>query len=395
MATAAPNIESVPITIGATPRETYRLLFVDNIRTFLTMLVITHHLMIIYTSSGSWLYLERRQDDISTAIGGWFCAVNQAYFMGLFLLVAAYFVPGAYDRKGPRKFLVDRLIRLGIPLVLYSLFLRPLFIFFGIHPGSNGFFWHWYTSQYFRNYGLIGGGPVWFIETLLLFSFAYLLWRLNNRSKSPSPVKEGRFPSNGMIALFALMMGVASFFFRVVSPVNATFVPLNLQFANISQYIALFSVGLIAYRRNWFKTLPESTGRFWLWIAILLILLYGPLAVLTGAIDNVEPFLGGWHWQSLVFALWDASVSISMSISLIFLFRRRLNRQSPLAHELSRSAYAAYLIHEPILTFLAIFAAGVMVYPLLKFLLAGVVCIPLCFALGGLVRRLPHVDRVL
>ena len=34
------------------------------------------------------------------ALGGWFCAVNQAYFMGLFLLISAYFVPGSYDRKG-------------------------------------------------------------------------------------------------------------------------------------------------------------------------------------------------------------------------------------------------------------------------------------------------------
>lgn len=395
MTTASPNIEFVPITVGAPAREAHRLLFVDNIRIFLTMLVIAHHLMVIYTGSGSWIHLEGRQDDLSTALGGWFCAVNQAYFMGLFLLVAAYFVPGAYDRKGPGKFLVDRLIRLGIPLALYSFFLRPLFIFFGIRSGSIGSFWTWYTGQYFRDYGLIGGGPVWFIETLLLFSFVYLLWRLLSRSKSTSPVQEGRFPSKGMIALFALTIGVASFFVRVIFPVNDNFVPLNLQFANFSQYIALFGVGLIAYHRNWFKTLPDSTGRFWLWIAICLILLYGPLAVLTGAIDNAEPFSGGWHWQSLIFALWDASVSVSTCTGLIFLFRRRLNRQALLAHELSRSAYAAYLIHEPIITFLVIFATGVMIHPLLKFLLAGVVCIPLCFVLGGLVRRLPYVDRVL
>ena len=85
-----------------------RLLFVDNIRLILTVLVIAHHLMVIYGNSGGWIHYEGRQDDITSALGSWFCAVNQAYFMGLFLFVAAYFVPGAYDRKGPGQFIIDR-----------------------------------------------------------------------------------------------------------------------------------------------------------------------------------------------------------------------------------------------------------------------------------------------
>jgi len=110
------------------------------------MLVIAHHLMVIYANSGGWIYHEGRQDDITSALGGWFCAVNQAYFMGLFLFVAAYFVPGAYDRKGPGWFLFDRLVRLGIPLALYSWLLRPFFIFFGMHQGT-GSSWRWYTGE--------------------------------------------------------------------------------------------------------------------------------------------------------------------------------------------------------------------------------------------------------
>src|SRR5512132_1518267 len=82
-----------------------RLLFVDNIRVWLTILVILHHLMITYAGTGGWLYKEGRQDLITDALGGWFCATNQAYFMGLFLLISAYFVPGSYDRKGMGRFL--------------------------------------------------------------------------------------------------------------------------------------------------------------------------------------------------------------------------------------------------------------------------------------------------
>ena len=225
------QIVSAPNIKVSTFRGGSRLLFIDNIRIFLTVLVIAHHLMIIYSNSGGWIYHEERQDEITTALGGWFCAANQAYFMGLFLFVSAYFVPGAYDRKGPRQFLLDRLVRLGIPLALYSWLLRPLLIYLGEHP-STGSLWRWYIGEYFQDYGWIGGGPLWFIEALLLFSLFYVIWRLLTESRRVDEVIDARYPSTTMIALFAVLLGIASFLVRLVSPVNATFVPLNLQFAN-------------------------------------------------------------------------------------------------------------------------------------------------------------------
>ncbi|MGB8379965.1 MAG: hypothetical protein WCG47_01735 [Dermatophilaceae bacterium] len=35
--------------------------------------------------------------------------------LGLLFLLAGYFVPPAYDRKGPRRFLRKRWSRLGVP----------------------------------------------------------------------------------------------------------------------------------------------------------------------------------------------------------------------------------------------------------------------------------------
>jgi hypothetical protein len=87
------------------PKTAARLLFIDNIRIYLTILVILHHLMIIYSGSGGWIYHEGREDAVASAVGGWFTGLNQSYFMGLFPLVAAYFVPGSYDRKGAARFL--------------------------------------------------------------------------------------------------------------------------------------------------------------------------------------------------------------------------------------------------------------------------------------------------
>ena len=398
MKTAAPDTSrSRPAAEAIPPKATSRLLFVDNIRVFLTILVLLHHLMVIYAGSGSWIYNEGREDAVTNAIGTWFCAVNQAYFMGLFLLISAYFVPGSYDRRGAGRFLKDRLVRLGIPLAVYCWIVRPLLLYVGLAMRGDlrAPFWRWFPRQYFRDYGIIGGGPLWFIETLLIFSLVYVLWRLLARPRPAQPAVEARFPGSASIALLALLVGVATFLVRLWRPVGWAFPPLNLQFPFFAQYIALFAVGLVAYRRNWFLGLPEKTGRRWLAMAVLLILLFPVMALAGGAVTDDTPFLGGWHWQALAYALWESFLCLAMCIGLLYLFRRCADRQGGLANWLSRNAYAAYLIHEPVITFAALAAADVALYPLLKFGLMALVTVPLSFGLSSLLRKLPYADRVL
>jgi len=84
----------------ARPKVTTRLLFVDNLRIFLTVLVILHHLMNIYAASGGWIYQEGRQDLLTGLLGKWFTVVNQSYFMGLFMLISAYLCLAHATEKG-------------------------------------------------------------------------------------------------------------------------------------------------------------------------------------------------------------------------------------------------------------------------------------------------------
>lgn len=374
-----------------------RLLFIDNIRIYLTILVILHHLIIIYSGAGGWIYHEGREDEITSALGDWFTAVNHSYFMGLFLLIAAYFVPGSYDRKGGVRFIKDRLIRLGIPLVVYSWILRPLFIYAGRSSAGDLSlsFFEWFPQQYFRDYTLIGGGPLWFISALLLFSLVYALVRMLLPARTLEPQVESAFPSNAAIALFALLLGVASFIVRLWFPSDWVFLPLAYQFADFPLYIALFIVGLVAYRRNWLLNMPQAVGKRWLVIGTALIFLYPLMGILSGALTDDTPFKGGWHWQAMLAALFQSFLCLSMVISVIYVFRRYFDRQGSLAAFLSRNAYTAYLIHEPVITFAALLAMGLMLYPLLKFVLMALITIPIIFGLSALIRKLPYTDRVL
>jgi glucans biosynthesis protein C len=391
---ALPASEAVP-TEGVRAKAG-RLFFVDNIRVFLTILVILHHLMVTYAGTGDWYYQEGREDLVSGALGGWFCATNQSYFMGLFLLISAYFVPGSYDRKGAGRFLKDRLIRLGIPLALYSWVLNPLFVWEFFYRDTGLSFWRYFPGQYFRTSALIGHGPLWFVEVLLIFSLVYVLWRLATRSRPIQPVVEAPFPGNGIIALFALLLGIAGFVVRLAFPMDGyTFGPLNLQFGFFAQYIALFVLGLFAYRRNWLVSLPDKTGRLWLRIALLLILVWVPMMGTNGAVDGDISFKGRANWQAAVYTLWESLMCVSMCIGLIYAFRRHLNQRGKVAGFLVPNAYTAYLIHAPIIAYLAFAVRDVMLYPLLKFALVAPVAVLLCFGLSHLIRKIPYTDRVL
>jgi len=384
-------------TIAVQPKAAGRLFFIDNIRVLLTIQVLLFHLMIIYAGTGSWFYEEGREDFITGALGAWFVTVSQAFFMGLFLLVSAYFVPGAYDRKGPRRFLKDRLIRLGIPLAVYSWILRPPLVYLYLRSvqGLQLSWWRYFPGEYFKSNAVLGAGPLWFVETLLIFTVLYVVWRLLSGRATAMPCAETRFPSNISIALFALLLGLAGFLVRLWRPIEWSFEPLNLQLPFFAQYIALFILGLVAYRRNWLASLSEAAGRLWLGIGIFMILLFWPLALAGDMATSLESFLGGWHWQALAYALWESFLCLGMCIGLIYAFRRYWHGQGSLARFFSHNAYAAYLIHGPVITIMALAARDVMLHPLVKFGLVSLVAVPLCFGLSSLIRRLPYVNRVL
>jgi hypothetical protein len=238
---------------------------------------------------------------------------------------------------------------------------------------------------------------MWFVEALLIFSVVYALWWRLAQPRARTERSQGQAPGNLAIAIYALALGLVTFAVRIWLPVGWFFAPMGLQFPHFPQYIGLFVVGTIAYRRGWLSAISKDAARGKLWggVVTFLIVLAPVLFVLGGALDgNTEPFRGGLCWQNLVYALWEQFLCVGMVISLLVWFRRRHNRQGKLARTMSASAYAVYIFHAPILVFVSLGLRSVDLYPLLKFALAAAICIPLCFLAGGLVRKLPVARRI-
>jgi glucan biosynthesis protein C len=321
------------------PVTQVRLGFIDNLRILLVVLVVLHHLALTYGAEGPWYCSEGQADTITAMVLTLFVAVNEAFFMGFLFLIAAYLVPPALERKGSRQFLTERFLCLGVPLAFQLLVVAPLLSYgLGITIwGYEGSLWA-YIGAYWKGYELLDTGPLWFVEALLMFSVVYTLWWWLVKPPTRTAAKEAPTPGNVSIAVFALAVGLITFVVRIWLPVGWFFTPLGLQFPHFPQYIGLFVVGLIAYRRGWLSAISEDTarGRLWGRVVACLIALAPVLFVAGGALQgSTESFRGGPHWQALVYALWEQFLCVWMVISLLFTFRRRYDRQGGLARDMS------------------------------------------------------------
>jgi glucan biosynthesis protein C len=364
-----------------------RLFFIDNVRAFLITLVILQHLAITYGApSGLWYIHEGTVDLPAGFFYIFFLAANQAFFMGLLFLFAGYFTAPSYDRKGSGQFFADRALRLGLPIGIFIYVIDPIMKY-----ALTGFQVPLLNLLLASPLEGLGFGPLWFIELLLYFTIVYIIWR----AFKPNPTRAYAIPSNLVILLFGLLLGAVTFSIRLVFPVGYSFDLLGFQFPFFPQYIALFPVGLLAYRGNWILTMPKETGRLWGRVATVLLLLM-PVLIVTGSTSSsLGPFGGGWSWQALAFAFWEQLFCIAVSIGLTVWFREKLNMQNRFSKAVTESSYAAYILQAPVLVYLTLALQGVQLPLPLKFAVFSPIAVAMCFITGFAVRKIPRVDRML
>ena len=225
-----------------------RLLYLDNLKVCLTVLVIFHHAGQAYGDGGGWAYTPSNPAEVMPWIWHFF-SVNAAFFMGLFFLISGYFVPASYDKQGASIFVQKKLIRLGIPLLVMGGLLSVLSGKFEI-------------------------GHMWYIESLLVFCLLYALIRLICK---PIDGKCSSKPTIIGLLIFGGIMGIGSYLIRLVSPQDHWIwpfgiIPLPMEPAHYLQYVMMFVVGILTSRIRWLERISKATGFLSLVIGCLLAL---------------------------------------------------------------------------------------------------------------------------
>jgi len=368
--------------------------YIDRLRSVMTAMVILHHTAITYGAPGGWFWTELRPSgSLSSVLLTLFVSTNQAYFMGFFFLLAGYFTPPSLERKGYKRFLCDRFLRLGLPLLAFGLVLGPLTAAIVTAARGDGF---WPTIEVLWQRKEFMNGPLWFAEALLIFDLGYCGWRA---AFGPSPGDTRRrklrpVPGPGMWLLSALATGAAALAIRQFVPVGKNV--FGLQLGYFAGYIFLFAVGIAAARSDWLRKLTWKTARPALFVALFAWPTM-PLAILYVVSTNAgakSNFSGGLTWPAVLYAFWEPFVAWGLIAAWLLIFREYMNRPSRFWDWLNRRAYAVYIIHPPVLVAIALLLHVWTAPAMLKFAVVGALACVASWLWSDPLVRLPGVRRV-
>ncbi len=395
-----PSVPQAQSAAVARPK-TARLAYLDTLRAVLICLVIALHAAITYGAIGGWPYQDPAKDEITSILLIMINGLIQAFSMGLYFFIAGYFTPGSYDRKGLGRFWKDRLLRLGIPLVLYTWVLNRIPQYFsqvakGLETRS---FWDYFWQTFLVEQN---EGPTWFIFALLMLAAGYTLWRLV-ASRIPAAKLAWasclKVPGKKEILGLGILVGALMFVVGLKSPINNTwqaFGIFDLMIIFFVQYILFYIAGNLAYRNDWLARFNGKDLRFWSWLTLGLALMMPVMFFLGGAASGAgNLFLGGPYWQAAVFMLWTGLFSVSISMMLILWLRDQKKTQGRILAFAGPNSYGVYLIHPLILVPVSVGFSFLPIFPLLKFAIVLPLVIVICFLAAEGLRHIPGAKQIL
>jgi len=364
----------------------------------MTAMVIFAHSAITYGGGGDWFYVEVHQPaSRSSILLTLFVATCSVCMMGCFFLLAGYFTPGSLERKGYWRFVADRLLRLGLPLLLFGVVVAPLVVGLSAHAAGRGFrqtfLWLIGETIHLRDFHT---GPMWFAEDLLVFSLAYcMVQAVRRRGAAPIPQTRIASPLPPRWVWFGCAFGVGfvALMVRQVYPIDMRV--FGTWPAAVALYLFLFIVGIVAWRRDWLRQLDWR----WAWPSVLAACLAWP-AMPVGTLIFAAKGLSlssvrGFGAPNVLLAFWEPLVQFGVLVALLLLFRRYWNETGKMWSWLGRRAYAVYFIHPLALVMVAMLLRHVALPALAKFAVVGVLGCVASWLAGDLLIRIPGLKRIL
>ncbi len=370
-----------------------RVVAVDNLKAVLVAWVIGCHALMGYAAIGGWPYDEVQEGTLPPTLEYVLSVLlgpTALFAMGTFFFLSGLFAPRAAQRSGPAGYARSRLIRLGIPWVLFMLASWPFFMWLAYRAAGHDIS---YWQAFLGRTPFLDSGPIWFVQVLLYISLGYALWcGIGWAGRLTPRVVGGRH-----LVLTAAAIAAVSFLVRLVYPARSQQI-LDLHLWQWPQLIGMFVLGAMVSGQGWAEKVPDRIVRR-CWLAVAVTLVVAPVVVVLVGITNFvqaeATFLGGWRWQAFALDLVEASLVVAGSIGVLALAQRHLGSTAAVPRAAARGAYAAFLLQVPVLLSLEIAFRPLAVPIAVKGAAVAVLAIVGSFGLARLLISHTPLRRVL
>lgn len=373
-------------------RSSTRIPWMDRLRVVTIAGVVVAHAATAYVVDIGWYYEERTTSSLLSALLLLPFFPAAVYGLAPLFMIAGWLSGRSLSRKAPGAFARSRLLRLGVPVLVYFALVDPLADYLGGAAVGETRSLGSYLVDLSGDHDV---GPVWFLIALLVFSLVLAAWWAVRPSRPPGP-GVGEPVRARTLALLAAAIAVADFvvWLRFGYLDDSLW---NAQVAHWPQAAGVFVLGVLAFERGWFADLTPVTARRCGQVALAAISAFVALvAVAALSVDDPQSVIHGWHWVAAAFAVFDGIAAVCVCVWIASWMGRRWNASlRPWLQRASRGSYAAYLLHPLVLVAISAAARPLPWAPEAKFVLVAVVGVPACFVVGYLFTRLPGVREVL
>lgn len=389
---------ATPVTTETTGR---RVEF-DYLRAFVIVLVLWHHAILAYHTF-AFLNPDNPVEtwspvvDIQRWVGfDLMAGFNDTFFMALMFFISGLFVWQSLTHNGARKYLGNRLKRLGIPFIIGVLFLIPLAYYpaqlnVELVYGGNTSYGDFWLNMIRAGFGT--AGPLWFLWLLLIFDcLVALLYRLTVNAS-------GVFRERATIvferpmAFFGVLLGIstAAYLLMVLifGPLEWIGIgPFKAQASRILFYLVYFlagtAIGGYGLNRSMLKSNGPLARRWWGWLAAGLVSFIVLIILVIAGIT--PPILGAFVFTVACATLVFAAIAI---------FLRFATRRVGILDSLAANAYGIYIVHYVFITWLQYWLLGADFSAIAKATLVFVGTLILSWGLIATLRRIPAVANVI
>lgn len=376
-----------------------RTLWIDYLRSSITVLVVAHHSSLAYTTFASFnkqAYILSTHPIVDSErwIGlDIFENFNDVFFMSLMFFISGMFVLPSLARKGITAFIRDRCYRLflpfavGVTLLMLLAYYPAYYIMHGSHDIKS------YIIDYFTTEAW-PVGPPWFIWVLFLYNIIVALLYPLLKNKAIANFRTGTLIIGLALITWILYVPMAMW----LGPYTWTGIgPFDFQKSRILLYFAYFILGALAGNATSGEDIfsGKFTKQWPLWIAGCL-LMYTILTLiptpLRQMVENGKiPLLAGWLIYYTVYVL---SCTFSC-IAFVTTFKALIHSPKGWWTSLSANAYSIYLLHYIFVVWCQYALLSVSAPAFTKFIITFIVALAGSWILSRLMRKHPLVKKYL
>lgn len=389
--------------------DTGRDLWVDHLRSAITVLVVAHHSSLAYTSFASFnpsAYIlsthpiadPQRWKGIDI-----FENYNDIFFMFLMFFIGGLFVVKSIGRKGPWHFVKDRFLRLFLPFLFMGTLLMLIAHFPAWMIAKNNMDIPAYLQDFFTTEAW-PVGPPWFIWVLFVFNLLFAVcypWIRRAIQKAADRINGlGDQPLLFFLLLFSLIWLLYVPVALRTGAGNWTGLgPFDFQLSRILAYAGYFLLGCIIGAAPFNKLIfaPGSAlirnWKSWLSLSLLLytlITLNSEFNFLAGMVQNGN-MKATTAWL-IYYTIYAANCAASC-LAFICFFRAKFNTGNRWWRSLSDNAYLIYLLHYVPVIWMQYLLMTWNVPAILKFTLVFVLSLLLSWCIASLMRKNALIRR--